>query len=81
VRLYRLTIKAPPHNLPPRYNICPTDPVDVVTGRTTSYACTRLAKPYRNDPSYGIGILVSRPYLSTSKIYGFALIATLSTMR
>jgi putative SOS response-associated peptidase YedK len=30
-RLYRLTIKAPPHNLPPRYNICPTDPVDVVT--------------------------------------------------
>ena len=33
VRLYRLTIKAPPHNLPPRYNICPTDPVDVVTER------------------------------------------------
>jgi putative SOS response-associated peptidase YedK len=31
VRLYRLTMKAPPHNLPPRYNICPTDPVDVVT--------------------------------------------------
>jgi putative SOS response-associated peptidase YedK len=30
VRLYRLTMKAPPHNLPPRYNICPTDPVDVV---------------------------------------------------
>jgi putative SOS response-associated peptidase YedK len=33
VRLYRLTIKLPPHNLPPRYNICPTDPVDVVTER------------------------------------------------
>jgi putative SOS response-associated peptidase YedK len=33
VRLYRLTIKAPPHNMPPRYNICPTDPVDVVTER------------------------------------------------
>src|SRR6476660_2204987 len=33
MRLYRLTIKAPPHNLPPRYNICPTDPVDVVTER------------------------------------------------
>jgi putative SOS response-associated peptidase YedK len=32
VRLYRLTMKAP-HNLPPRYNICPTDPVDVVTER------------------------------------------------
>ena len=29
VRLYRLTIKAPPHNLPPHYNICPTDPADV----------------------------------------------------
>jgi hypothetical protein len=28
VRLYRLTIKALPHNLPPRYNICLTDPVD-----------------------------------------------------
>jgi putative SOS response-associated peptidase YedK len=37
VALYRLTMKAPPHNLPPRYNICPTDLVDVVraveTGR------------------------------------------------
>lgn len=30
VALYQLTMKAPPHNLPPRYNICPTDPVDVV---------------------------------------------------
>ena len=33
VRLYRLSMKVPPHNLPPRYNICPTDPVDVVTER------------------------------------------------
>jgi putative SOS response-associated peptidase YedK len=31
VRLCGLTIQAPPQNLPPRYNICPTDPVDVVT--------------------------------------------------
>ena len=31
VALYRLTIDAPPHNLRPRYNVCPTDPVDVVT--------------------------------------------------
>jgi putative SOS response-associated peptidase YedK len=30
VALYRLAMAAPPHNLPPRYNICPTDPVDVV---------------------------------------------------
>ena len=25
VALYRLTMNAPPHNLPPRYNVCPTD--------------------------------------------------------
>jgi hypothetical protein len=31
VALYRLTTDAPPHNLRPRYNVCPTDPVDVVT--------------------------------------------------
>ncbi len=31
VALYRLTMKAPPHNLPSRYNVCPTDPIDVVT--------------------------------------------------
>ena len=31
VALYRLTMDAPPHNMPPRYNVCPTDPVDVVT--------------------------------------------------
>jgi putative SOS response-associated peptidase YedK len=31
VALYRLTMDAPPHNL--RYNVCPTDPVDVVTER------------------------------------------------
>jgi len=30
VALYRLAMAAPPHNVPPRYNICPTDPVDVV---------------------------------------------------
>ena len=31
VALYRLTTDAPPHNLRPRCNVCPTDPVDVVT--------------------------------------------------
>jgi putative SOS response-associated peptidase YedK len=30
VALYRLTMDPPPHNLRPRYNACPTDPVDVV---------------------------------------------------
>ena len=29
-RLYRLTLDRPPHNLQPRYNVCPTDPIDVV---------------------------------------------------
>ena len=33
VALYRLTLDRPPHNLPPRYNVCPTDPIDVVTER------------------------------------------------
>ncbi len=33
VALYNLTIQAPPHNIPPRYNVCPTDPVDVVRER------------------------------------------------
>ena len=31
VALYKLALPAPPHNLQPRYNVCPTDPVDVVT--------------------------------------------------
>jgi putative SOS response-associated peptidase YedK len=30
-RALRLTMDAPPHNLPPRFNVCLTDPVDVVT--------------------------------------------------
>jgi putative SOS response-associated peptidase YedK len=42
VRLYRLTMKAPPHNVPPRYNICPTDPVDAVTGREGSRDFVRM---------------------------------------
>jgi putative SOS response-associated peptidase YedK len=42
LRLYRLTIKAPPHNLPPRYNICPTDPVDVVTERNGNRNFVRM---------------------------------------
>jgi putative SOS response-associated peptidase YedK len=30
---YRLALDRPPHNLQPRYNVCPTDPIDVVTER------------------------------------------------
>jgi hypothetical protein len=33
VALYRLTLDRPPHNLQPRYNVCPTDPIDVVIER------------------------------------------------
>ena len=33
VAIYRLTLDRPPHNLQPRYNVCPTDPIDVVTER------------------------------------------------
>jgi putative SOS response-associated peptidase YedK len=31
VALYKLALPAPPHNMPPRFNISPTDPVEVVT--------------------------------------------------
>jgi putative SOS response-associated peptidase YedK len=33
VALYKLTLDRPPHNLQPRYNVCPTDPIDAVTER------------------------------------------------
>src|SRR6185312_9654926 len=50
VALYRLTMDAPPHNLRPRYNVCPTDPVDVVTAADgQARAC---------DHALGIGALV-----------------------
>lgn len=32
IALYRLTADQPPHNFQPRYNVCPTDPVDTITG-------------------------------------------------
>jgi putative SOS response-associated peptidase YedK len=33
VRLYRLTLDAPAHNIQPRYNICPTTDIDAVIER------------------------------------------------
>ena len=36
VALYKLTLDRPPHNLPPSYNVCPTDPIDVVTSKMAS---------------------------------------------
>jgi putative SOS response-associated peptidase YedK len=35
IALYRLTMNAPPHNLWPIYNVCPTDSVDVVVADDT----------------------------------------------
>ena len=43
VALYKLALPAPPHNMPPRYNICPTDPVDVVTSRTANATLSACA--------------------------------------
>jgi putative SOS response-associated peptidase YedK len=33
LRLYRLPLDTPARNTQPRYNVCPTDPIDVVTER------------------------------------------------
>jgi putative SOS response-associated peptidase YedK len=42
VALYKLTLDRPPHNLQPRYNVCPTDPIDVVTEREGKRDFTRM---------------------------------------
>jgi putative SOS response-associated peptidase YedK len=42
VALYRLTLERPPHNLAPRYNVCPTDPIDVVTEQDGKRDFTRM---------------------------------------
>jgi putative SOS response-associated peptidase YedK len=42
VALYRLTLHAPPHNLRPRFNGCPTDPIDVVIERDGKRECSRM---------------------------------------
>ena len=53
VALYRLTMNAAPHNLRPRYNVCPTDPVDVVTAAIraglSGEAGAGILKPAPND--------------------------------
>src|SRR5438132_12978966 len=42
VALYRLTLDVPPHNLRPRFNVCPTDPIDVVTERDGKRVFVRM---------------------------------------
>ncbi len=33
VRLYRLTLNAPPHNMQPRFNVCPTTTIDTIVSQ------------------------------------------------
>ena len=40
VALYRVTMNAPPHNLPPRYNVCPTDTAGARTRHHALGPCT-----------------------------------------
>lgn len=42
VALYRLTMDRPPHNMPPSYNVCPTDPIDVVTEKDGKRGFSRM---------------------------------------
>jgi putative SOS response-associated peptidase YedK len=42
VALYQLTMDAPPHNLRPRFNVCPIDPVDVVTAEEGARQLIRM---------------------------------------
>ena len=39
VRLYRLPLDTPARNTEPRYNVCPTDPIDVVVERDDKRDC------------------------------------------
>lgn len=42
VALYRLTVDRPPHNLQPRFNVCPTDPIDVVIEQASERDLVRM---------------------------------------
>ena len=42
VRLYRLPLDAPARNTQARYNICPTDPIDVVLTQDGNRACVPM---------------------------------------
>jgi putative SOS response-associated peptidase YedK len=59
VRLYRLTLDTPARNTQPRYNICPTTPIDVVIEGDG----TRELLPMRWDliPSWWGHLLTSKP--------------------
>ena len=42
VRLYRLPLDTPARNTQPRYNVCPTDPIDVVVERDGTRDCVSM---------------------------------------
>ena len=42
VALYRLTMDAPPHNMRPVYNVCPTDPTDVVIAKDGTHELLQM---------------------------------------
>jgi putative SOS response-associated peptidase YedK len=58
VALYKLALDRPPHNLQPRYKVCPTDPIDVVTERDGSREQPRPS-PHALGP--GSGEIVGGP--------------------
>jgi putative SOS response-associated peptidase YedK len=42
VRLYRLTLDTPARNTQAHYNVCPTDPIDVVIERDGKRDCVAM---------------------------------------
>jgi len=52
VKLYRLTLDQPARNTQPRYNVCPTDPIDVVTSEEGRPPYMRISsrRPLRSPP-------------------------------
>ena len=49
VALYKLTLDRPPHNLQPRYNVCPTATIDVVIERDGYWGVVHIANAKFED--------------------------------
>jgi putative SOS response-associated peptidase YedK len=73
VALYKLTLDRTPHNLPPRYNVCPTDPIDVITEQDgkTSRSESSSCKPPPHPESKCCWSNEARSSLSARLIAGF----------
>ena len=65
VALYKRTADRPPHNLQPRYNVCPTDLIDVVTERDGKRDLVRmrwgLVPRWWSKPTKSCGRQLSTP--------------------